>query len=74
MSGGIFLFRRRTMHSTESQYKQLHGENWTHVEQLKSNEEREKVLRIQTMWGTPKNLIYFSLEKQTMSGKIIPKC
>ena len=25
-------------------YKQLHGENWTHVEHLKSTEEREKVL------------------------------
>ena len=25
-------------------YKQLHGENWTHVEQLKSTKERVKVL------------------------------
>ena len=25
-------------------HKQLHGENWTHVEQLESSEEREKVL------------------------------
>ena len=25
-------------------YKQLHGENWTHVEQLKSSEERAKVI------------------------------
>ena len=25
-------------------YKQLHGENWTHVDQLKSTKERVKVL------------------------------
>ena len=25
-------------------YKQLHSENWTHVEQLKSTDEREKML------------------------------
>ena len=25
-------------------YKQLHGENWTHVEQLKSTEERVNVI------------------------------
>ena len=25
-------------------YKQLHGENWTHVEQLKSTDDKEKVL------------------------------
>ena len=36
-------------------YKQLHGENWTHVEQLKSSEEREKVLEdLNHVWNTQK--------------------
>ena len=34
-------------------YKQLHGENWTHVEQLKSSEERAKVLEdLNHVWNT----------------------
>ena len=34
-------------------YEQLHGENWTHVEQLKSSEEREKVLEeLNHVWNT----------------------
>ena len=34
-------------------YKQLHGENWTHVEQLNSSEEREKVLEDSNhVWNT----------------------
>ena len=34
-------------------YKQLHGENWTHVEQLKSFEERAKVLEDSNhVWNT----------------------
>ena len=34
-------------------YKQLHGGNWTHVEQLKSSEEREKVLKdANHVWNT----------------------
>ena len=34
-------------------YRQLHGENRTHVEQLKSSEEREKVLEdLNHVWNT----------------------
>ena len=34
-------------------YKQLHSENWTHIEQLKSSEEREKVLEDSNhVWNT----------------------
>ena len=50
----------------------MHGENWTHVEQLKSSEERAKVIRIRTMCGTLNKLICCSLKQQSMSGKISP--
>ena len=34
-------------------HKQLHGENWTHVEQLKSSEERAKILEdLNHVWNT----------------------
>ena len=40
-------------------YKQLHGENWTHVEQLKSCEERAKVLEDSNhVWNTQDNDIF----------------
>ena len=44
MSGGIFLFERIIICSTNKKYRQLLDENWTHVEQLKSTDKRKEVL------------------------------
>ena len=44
MSRGIFLFEREEYAQLNQEHRQLQYENWTHVEQLRSTSEREKVL------------------------------
>ena len=44
MFEGIFIFGRRRSAQLNQEYRQLQDENWTHVEQLRSTDERAKVL------------------------------
>ena len=44
MFGGIFLLEEEEYAQLNQKYRQLLDENWTHVEQLKSTDQREKLL------------------------------